>query len=536
MYDAEAAYDGHQPRRMDSPNRNLPYRLIYELGNAFASRLELDELIGLVVRKSREALDAEGVSVLLLDEERDEFYFPYFSDLDPEVAQRLRQLHFPASKGVAGAVLRTGRSAKVDRAADDPHFYSEIDRRTGFQTKAVMAALLIANETRLGVIEAVNPIGRDNFTDDHLALLEALAHSVALAVYNAHKVDRLKASAEKLRIEVDALRRDLARHDFSAEVIGATPEMAQVFHLMNSAAASSISVLLEGETGTGKELIARTIHRMSARADKPFLAVNCAALSEQLLESELFGHRRGAFTGATHDQPGLFRAAHGGVIFLDEIGEMPLGMQPTLLRVLQDGEIMSIGDTRPERVDVRVFSATNRDLKAAVATGAFRADLYYRLAAFPIRLPLLRSRQRDIPLLAARFLSLASARHQKDIREFDPAALELLQRYDWPGNIRELQNEIERAIVLTPSGESIKAAQLSDEVRAAAAAANSQPRDERGTGSDESPTLREARSSFEARFIASTLARNGGNVSRSAEMLGLSRIQLQRKMKDYGLR
>ena len=237
----------------------------------------------------------------------------------------------------------------------------------------------------------------------------------------------------------------------------------------SAAAASSIAVLLEGETGTGKELVARAIHRMSTRADKAFLAVNCAALSEHLLESELFGHRRGAFTGATHNQPGLFRAANGGVIFLDEIGEMPLSMQPTLLRVLQDGEIMSVGDTRPERVDVRVFSATNRDLRAAVAAGTFRADLYYRLAAFPIRLPPLRMRRRDIPLLADRFLSLANARHHKEIRGLDPAVLDLFERYEWPGNIRELQNEIERAIVLTPSGETIKPAQLSAEVRAGAA-------------------------------------------------------------------
>ena len=442
---------------MDNGKSNLPYRLIYELGNAFASRLELDDLLGLVVRKCREVFEAEGVSVLLLDHERDEFYFPYFSDLDPNVAARLMEIRFHSSRGVAGEVLRNGRSVRID-VADDPNFYSQVDKVTGFRTRSIVAALLVADSTRLGVIEVVNPIKLETFTNDHLALLEALAESIALAIHNANRVGILRISADNLRTEVGALRRDLARHEVSEEVIGASAEMLEVFRLINSAAtAASIAVLLEGETGTGKELVARAIHRMSDRADKPFLAVNCAALSEHLLESELFGHRRGSFTGATQTQPGLFRAANGGVIFLDEIGEMPLSMQPTLLRVLQDGEIMSVGDTRPERVDVRVFSATNRDLKSAVAAGSFRADLYYRLAAFPIRLPPLRARRRDIPLLADRFLSVASARHHKEIREFDPAVIELFERYEWPGNIREMQNEIERAVVLTPSGETDQA-------------------------------------------------------------------------------
>jgi Nif-specific regulatory protein len=529
---------------MDTGTSNLPHRLIYELGHTFASRLELDDLLGLVVRKCREVFDAEGASVLLLDAERNEFYFPYFSDLDPNVAARLMEMRFDASKGVAGAVLRDGRPVRVDSVKKDPNFYSSVDKQTGFQTRSIIAALLVAGERRMGVIEVLNPIGRDTFSDDHLALLEALADSIAVAINNASQVDMLRNSAEKLRTEVGALRRDLARHEHDSEVIGASPEMNEVFRLMDSAAtATSIAVLLEGETGTGKELVAREIHRMGARADKPFLAVNCAALSEHLLESELFGHRRGSFTGATQNQPGLFRAASGGVIFLDEIGEMPLSMQPTLLRVLQDGEIMSVGDTRPERVDVRVFSATNRDLRSSVAAGSFRADLYYRLAAFPIRLPPLRMRRRDIPLLADRFLSLATTRHHKDIREFDPAVLRLFESYEWPGNIRELQNEIERAVVLTPSGGPIRPEQLSAEVRGAAtqplpkpAAAETQPARQPSKSAREQTTLREARSGFEARFIAEILARNSGNISHSAEMMGLSRIQLQRKMKEYGLR
>ena len=521
---------------MESPKGNLPYRLIYELGNAFASRLELVPLIELVTRKCREVLDADGVAVMLLDAERKELYFPYFSDRDPKVAERLALVRVPVGKGIAGEVFETGRSVRIDNVSTDRHFYSGVDKKTGLTTRSVLAAPLVANEIRLGVIEAVNPLGREAFTENDLALLESLAESVARAIHNADRVGKLKASEEMLRTEVGALRRDLARHELLDEIVGVSPEMAEVYHLMNSAAVSPISVLLVGETGSGKEHFARAIHRMSARADKPFLAVNCAALSEHLLNSELFGHRRGAFTGADRDQPGFFRAASGGIIFLDEVGEMPLAMQPALLRVLQDGEIISVGDTRPEKVNVRVFSATNRDLKAAIAAGKFRADLYYRLAAFPINLPPLRARRRDIPLLAARFLTIASERQQKEIREFDPAAMDLLAMYDWPGNIRELQNEIERAVALASRNESIKPEHLSDELRGVTPVTREKALKISVTPAANDALLREARASFEARYIAEVFAHNGGNVSRTATVLGISRISLQRKIKEYGLR
>jgi len=521
---------------MESPKGTLPYRLIYELGNAFASRLELVPLIELVTSKCREVLDADGVAVMLLDAESQELYFPYFSDRDPEVAKRLALVRVPIGKGIAGEVFQTGRSVRIDNVSTDRHFYSGVDKKTGLTTRSVLAAPLVANEVRLGVIEAVNPLGREAFSENDLALLEALAESVARAIHNADKVGKLRVSAEMLRTEVGALRRDLARHELLDEIIGVSPEMAEVYHLMNSAAVSPITVLLVGETGSGKEHFARAIHRMSARADKPFLAVNCAALSEHLLNSELFGHRRGAFTGADRDQPGFFRAASGGIIFLDEIGEMPLAMQPTLLRVLQDGEIISVGDTRPEKVNVRVFSATNQDLKAAVTAGKFRADLYYRLAAFPIQLPPLRARRRDIPLLAARFLAIASERQQKEIHEFDPTAMDLLVKYDWPGNIRELQNEIERAVVLAPPGESIRPEHLSDELRGVTAVPKAKPLKISLTPASNDALLREARASFEARYISEVFAQNGGNVSRTANALGISRISLQRKIKEYGLR
>src|SRR5207249_4339728 len=340
----------------------------------------------------------------------------------------------------------------------------------------------------------------------------------------------------KLRTQVGALRRDLARRDRFTEIIGTGPAMAEVFRLMECAAASPIAVLIEGETGTGKELVARGIHRASERADLALLAINCAALSESLLESELFGHRRGAFTGADHDKRGLFEAASGGTIFLDEVGEMPASMQAKLLRVLQEGEVTPVGDTRSRKVDVRVISATNRDPAAEVAARSFREDLYYRVGAFPIRLPPLRERRDDIPLLAHRFLACAAERHRKDIPGIDPAALALLGRFDWPGNVRELENEIERSVALAHDGEPIGPQHLSSKLGAATADA-APPRE--GTAEAAAApggALRSARSAFEARYIAEVLREQGGNVTRAARALGLSRVMLQKKMKDFGLR
>lgn len=528
-------------------------QLIYELGNAFTSRLGLEELIPLVITKCREALDADGVSVLLLDEQRNELYFPYVSEDDPEVAERLRGLRFPADRGVAGAVLHSGHGEKVDDPQSDPRFYSGVDRKTGVTTKSLLAAPLFVGGARLGVIEAVNHRAGTPFGADHLALLEKLAESIAVAIHNARRFGEAKASAEQLRVQVGALRRDLARRDRFNEIIAASPVMVEVFRLMESAAFSSIPVLLEGETGTGKELVARAIHRASPRADGPFVAVNCAALPEALLESELFGHRRGAFTGAADDQPGLFRAAGGGVILLDEIGEMPRAMQAKLLRVLQESEVTPIGDTRPVKVNVRVISATNRDLSAALAAGAFREDLYYRLAVFPIRLPPLRERREDIPLLAARFLELAAERHRKSLRGLGPGVVELLIRAPWPGNVRELQNEMERAAALAADGEAVSVEHLSPGLRAAAASASigvaapaasiTSPARHPATVTDEmpmaasaAPSLADVRAAAERQYIAEVLGRHRGNVSRAATALGVSRVALQKKMKRYGMR
>jgi Nif-specific regulatory protein len=537
------------------------YKLLYDLGCGFAARIELGELLPFIIAKCRDALSADGASLLFLDRDRDEFYFPYVSGADATATTRLEAVRFPADQGFAGAALKAGHSLKIDDAQQDSRHYHSADQKTGFVTRYLIATPLISRQGPLGVIEVVNRLGQDAFTDDDVHFLEALAGSITIAIENARFYAKVREDEAKLRTQVGALRRDLARHDRFSEMIGMAPAMTEVFQLMEAAATSAITVLIEGETGTGKELVARGIHRASDRAEAPFLAVNCAAMPENLLESELFGHRRGAFTGALRDSPGLFRAASGGTVFLDEVGDMPLPMQAKLLRVLEEEEVVPVGESFPVKVNVRVLSATNRDLREAVKKGTFREDLFYRLAVFPIRVPPLRERREDIPVLAERFLGSAGERHHKRVKGFDEAALEQLTAFHWPGNVRELQNEIERDVALARDGEVIRATQLSSVVRAGTAPVTGLPApvpaaatgfapDDRvqqspqgdgrrisveETGAADA-SLRDARAAFEARYIARILERCAGNVSRAAKVMGVSRVQLQRKVKDYGLR
>jgi transcriptional regulator with PAS, ATPase and Fis domain len=270
-------------------------------------------------------------------------------------------------------------------------------------------------------------------------------------------------------------------------------------------------------------------------------------LRETLLESELFGHRRGACTGAVRDHPGVFRAAAGGVVFLDEVAEMPPAMQAKLLRVLEQEEVIPVGDTFPVKVDVRVLSATNRDLKREVEKGTFREDLYYRISAFPNRVPPLRDRREDIPLLASRFVASAAEKHKKTIAGIETAAIDLMLKYHWPGNIRQLRNEIERAVALAREGDTIGPAHLSALVRGSserpvragtAAAVPQTPAPAEPAAANGTPPrpLREAKAEFEAKYIAEVLRRNQLNVSRAARALGISRPALQEKMKNYRLR
>lgn len=357
---------------------------------------------------------------------------------------------------------------------------------------------------------------------------------------NAHLLVELARANDRLKGE-NAYLRDREEREHPRGLVGSGPRMSEVYQLLDKVADSPTTVLVLGETGTGKELIARSLHDRSPRRDKMFVAVNCAALTETLLESELFGHKRGAFTGANSDRKGLFEVANGGTLFLDEIGETTPGMQAKLLRVLQEGEITPVGENRPKKIDTRVVAATNRHLETEVSEGRFREDLYYRLRVVPVRVPPLRERPEDIADLVEHFVEKHAARLGRRAFGIEPEAMEVLQRYPYPGNVRELENEMERAVLLSDPGEPITAASLSEffttdpplapqgVVPPAAGSA------EESASVDEGVGLRERIDAFERKEIQAALARNEGKKARAARDLGVTYQGLLKKMRRLGM-
>ncbi len=328
---------------------------------------------------------------------------------------------------------------------------------------------------------------------------------------------------ERLQTENELLKKRVGEHFDFGHIIGRSPAMEELFATLALVAPSDANVLILGESGTGKELVANVLHQNSARRQGPFVAVNCAALQENLLESELFGHEKGAFTGADARRRGRFEQAHGGTLFLDEIGDMALGTQAKILRVLQEGTFERVGGDTTIHADVRILAATHKDLERLVAEGGFRQDLYYRLNVVQVDLPPLRERKEDIPLLAEHFLKRSTAANRKVIQGFHPSTMARLVAHDWPGNTRELQNCVERAVILCP-GETIMPADLPPQL------ARLEPE---GGSAAVSPgaTLRD----MERELIRVTLEQNGGNRSRTAAQLGIARQTLLNKMKEYGI-
>jgi len=339
----------------------------------------------------------------------------------------------------------------------------------------------------------------------------------------------------KWKKEAGYLRRELRRLTGLDNIIGQSPKMKAIFDLIQTVAPQNSRVLITGESGTGKELVARAIHENSSRSSAPFITINCGAFPETLLESELFGYTKGAFTGANENRRGLFQASHGGTLFMDEIGNMNLAMQVKLYRVLQEGKVRPLGSTEEIDVDVRVIAATNKDLEKAIAAGEFREDLFYRLSVIPMHVPALRDRREDIPLLARHFLESFRNSMSKKIDSISPQAMRRLESYDWPGNVRELENTIERAVALE-SGPEISVAVLPDRVAGSAAAYSSALGQQNGIQlQDDGIDFEKVIAETEKRYLQAALEKAGGVRTQAAELLKISYRSFRHYAKKHEL-
>ena len=429
---------------------------------------------------------------------------------------------YASGEGITGSVASSGEPVVVPRISQDPRFLHRAagrHERRGGEFSFVCVPIVLHRRT-IGTLSIELVYRADRKYERLIKFLRVVASMISQAV-RIHRM--LEADRQKLVTENAQLRQELQqRHDFS-NLVGSSGPMRQVYEEVERVAATATTVLIRGESGTGKELIAQGIHYNSPRAKKPFIKVNCAALPETLVESELFGHERGAFTGAAGRRKGRFELASGGTLFLDEIGELSAAIQVKLLRVLQEREFERVGGTEPVRVDVRVITATNRDLEKAVAAGSFREDLYYRLNVFPIFLPPLRERTSDVLLLADHFAEKYSQEHGRPIKRISTPAIDLLTRYHWPGNVRELENIIERAVLMA-DGEVIHGHHLPPTLQTAEA-----------TGTVVSTSLGGAVGAFERSLIEDALKTTRGNRARAARLLSTTERVINYKVKKYGI-
>ena len=512
---------------------------------------DVDASITAILLETSTLLEADGVSLALHDEDSEELVF-----FASQGRAALAEFRIPAGAGIAGWTLRTGDTVLSNDPSSDHRFNNEVDRASGFETRALLCVPLIHEERRIGVAQALRVTAGRPFVPGDLDLFERVGRMAARQVVRSQHYRAQRSVAMALQQDVDT------RY---ALVGGTSPAMAEPIALSQRVAETRSTVLLLGESGVGKEVFARAIHAWSLRRDKPFVAVNCVALSPQLLESELFGHERGAFTGATSARAGRFELAQGGTIFLDEIGDLASDLQTKLLRVLQEREIQRVGGSRSIRTDVRVIAATNRDLRRAMREGTFREDLYYRLNVIAVNLPPLRQRRDDIPALVEHFVARSSADLGRRPVDVSRAAMELLVRHDWPGNVRELANAIERAVVLC-RGSELLSVDLPPEVRGTAPpevrgtappevcgtappeVRGTAPPEVRGTTPEDAASsgaaqpvdlpfthlpLSEAVQAFRMEMVRRALDAAGGNQARAARRLGIAPSNLSRLLRQW---
>ncbi|GAB1454968.1 MAG: sigma 54-interacting transcriptional regulator [Spirochaetia bacterium] len=455
----------------------------------------------------------EASSLILKNEEDGKLYFEIA--LGPK-GRDIKKFSLNPGEGIAGWVAEHGQSLIVNDVETDSRFYGDISKSLDFPTYSILAVPMIVRDKCVGLFEIINKKDKKYFTQVDLQWLEIFAVQAAIAIENAKYL-------EKARDEIGYLRDQISTDKGYHVLIAKSPVIVEKLDLIERVAKTDSSVLILGESGVGKELIAEQVHLQSNRKNGAFVRVNCAALPEGLLESELFGHVKGAFTDAVQNRRGRFELADGGTIFLDEIGDMPLKLQAKLLRVLQQKTFERVGSSETVTVDVRIVAATNRDIDGQVKRGEFRSDLYYRLNVLPIYVPPLRQRKEDIPALADFFLKKFSRETKKQFSGFTDQAIEQMLSYSWPGNVRELENAVERAVVIAK--EKVIAAR--DLLIGDAAT----------TGRDEyrGKSLKDALTIFKKHFIASGLDEHQWNQTETAKVLDIQRTYLSRLIKELGI-
>jgi formate hydrogenlyase transcriptional activator len=432
--------------RLELERQNARLKLLLDLTNRITANLDLAELLRSVSGSIRQVMECDVAAICLLDSESDKF--------------RVYALDFPNSKGfmhedqvispsVASArALETLKPVivnRLDAAESGPEAFEIV---MGEGLNALCTIPLVNRRRALGVL-ALARKKENSFGEDDAEFLTEVAGQVAIAIENALAYREIYELKDKLAQEKLYLEEEIRSELNFEQIIGSSPALKHVLELVETVASSDSTVLLLGDTGTGKELIARAIHDHSQRKDRTFVKLNCAAIPTGLLESELFGHEKGAFTGAISQRIGRLELAHQGTLFLDEVGDIPIEIQPKLLRALQEREFERLGSTHTRKVNVRLVAATNRDLEKMIAAREFRSDLYYRLNVFPIRIPPLRERKEDIPVLVRHFVHKFAREMQKQIETIPAAAMKALTNWEWPGNVRELENFVERAVILT---------------------------------------------------------------------------------------
>jgi len=484
--------------------------LIQDLTQMVSSVADTNNLLSLIVLATMKVMNAKAASLLRVDRKRDKLVFhTCIGEKGPEI----KQFEISKGEGIVGWVAERGEAILVPDVSKDPRWSSRVADSVGLSTSSIAAAPLLMNGQVLGVLEVIDHTDDAPMNEDDLSRLKSFSD---LATGLLVKAGEYEEVAKENRFLKETLG---SRH----KIIGESDVIKKAIEDCAKVANSKATVMITGESGIGKELFARLVHNLSPRAAKPQVVVNCGALPETLLERELFGHEKGAFTGADSRKPGLFEAADGSTIFLDEIGETSPAMQVKLLRVLQEGTFFRLGGQTPIHVDVRVVAATNKNLEKMVEEKSFREDLFYRLNVIRVELPPLRERGEDIVVLAESFLKSFAGELNPKIKGFTPEALTAIANYSWPGNVRQLQNTIERAVIMTDS-DHIRLEDLPVEITQF-----------RNTSIQVGSTLKDAVDNFKKEFIVKSLAFNKGNKTRTAEMLDIQRTYLSRLIKELGV-